>query len=75
MTTTAIVHFWTLVCATYTLTEEERARLVQEQQRHVTSGEARRALQRLHYCHLLSWIEHEVHAGVNADTLYDQLAA
>ncbi len=75
MTTTAIVRFWTLVCAPYTLIEEERARLVQEQQRHVTSGEARRALQRLHYHHLLSWIEHEVHAGGNADTLYDQLAA
>ncbi len=75
MTTTAIVRFWTLVCATYTLIEEERARLVQEQQRHVTIGEARRALQRLHYRHLLSWIEHDVHAGGNADTLYDQLAA
>jgi len=75
MTTTAIVRFWTLVCAAYTLIEEERARLVQEQQRHVTIGEARRALQHLHYRHLLGWIEHEFHAGADADTLFDRLAA
>jgi len=75
MTTTAIVRFWTLVCAAYTLLEEERARLVQQQQRHVTSGEARRALQHLHYRHLLGWIEHEFHAGADADTLFDRLAA
>jgi len=75
MTTTAIVRFWTLALAAYTLLEEERARLAREQERHVTIGEARRTLQRLHYRHLLTWIEHEVHAGVAADTLYDQLAA
>ncbi len=68
MTTTAIVRFWTLI-------EEERARLAQEQQRHITSGEARRTLQHLHYRHLLGWIEQELHAGVDADTLYDRLAA
>ncbi len=75
MTTTAIVHFWTLVLAAYTLLEEERARLAQEQQRHVTVGEARRALQHLHYRHLLGWIEQELPAGVAADTLYDPLVA
>ncbi len=75
MTTTAIVRFWTLVLAAYTLREEERARLVLEQQRPVTIGEARRSLQRLPYRHLLGWIEQELHAGVDADTLYDRLAA
>ncbi len=75
MTTTAIVRFWTLVLAAYTLLEEERARLALEQQRHVTVGEARRALQHRHYRHLLGWIEQELHAGVDADTLYDRLAA
>jgi len=75
MTTTAIVRFWTLVCAAYTLIEEERARLVQEQQRPVTSGAARRALQHLHYRHLLGWIEQELHAGADADTLYERLVA
>jgi len=75
MTTTAIVRFWTLVLAAYTLIEEERARLALEQQRHITSGEARRTLQHLHYRHLLGWIEQELHAGVDADTLYDRLAA
>jgi hypothetical protein len=75
MTTTAIVRFWTLVLAAYTLIEEERARLALEQQRPVTMGEARRALQHRHYRHLLGWIEQEFHAGTDADTLYDRLAA
>ena len=74
MTTTAIVRFWTLVFAAYTLIEEERARLALEQ-RPVTMGEARRTLQHRHYRHLLGWIEQELHAGVDADTLYDRLAA
>jgi len=75
MTTTAIVRFWTLVLAAYTYIEEERARLAQEQQRPVTIGEARRALQHRHYRHLLGWIEHELHAGADADTLYERLVA
>jgi len=45
------------------------------QQRHVTVGEARRALQRLHYRHLLGWIEQELHVGSDADALYDRLVA
>jgi hypothetical protein len=75
MTTTAIVRVWTLVFAAYTLLEEERARVALEQQRHVTIGEARRTLQHRHYRHLLGWIEQGLHAGVDADTLYDRLAA
>src|SRR5437763_4064887 len=75
LSTTAIVRFWTLVLAAYTLLEEERARLWQEEQRHATIGEARRALQRLHYRHLLGWIAHQLQAGVAVDTLYDRLAA
>jgi len=75
MTTTAIMRFWPLVCAASTLIEEERARLVREQQRPVTIGAARRSLLHLHYRHLLGWIEQKLHAGVDADTLYDRLAA
>jgi hypothetical protein len=75
LSTTAIVRFWTLVLAAYTLLEEEQARLRQEEQHHATIGEARRALQRLHYRHLLGWIEHQLQAGVTVDTLYDRLAA
>src|SRR5438067_3327513 len=75
MTTTALVRFWTLVLATYTLLQEEQARLAQEQQRHITIGEARRALQHLHYRHLLCWLAQELHAGVDADALYTRLAA
>jgi hypothetical protein len=75
MTTTAIVRFWTLVLAAYTLLEEEQARLAAAQQRHVTIGEARRALQLLHYRHLLHWISHELHTGADADALYTRLVA
>jgi DDE superfamily endonuclease len=75
MTTTAIVRFWTLAVAAYTLLEEEQARLSQQRQGHVTIGEARRVLQRLHDRHLLGWIERELYAGVEVDTLYDRLTA
>lgn len=75
LTTTAIVRFWTLALAAYTLLEEEQARLAQDRQRHVTIGEARRALQRLHDRHLLGWIESQIHTGVDAATLYDRLTA
>ncbi len=53
MTTTAIVRFRPLALAAYILIEKECTRLVREQQRYVTIGEARRVLQRLHYRHLL----------------------
>jgi len=75
MTTTAILRFWTLVLTTYTLLEEEQARLAAAQQRHVTIGEARRSLQCLHYRHLLHWISQELLMGTDADTLYARLAA
>jgi hypothetical protein len=75
MTTRAIVRFWTLVLAAYTLLEEEQARLATTQQRHVTIGEARRSLQHLHQRHLLHWIEQQLHAGATADTVYARLAA
>lgn len=75
MTTTAIVRFWTLVCATYTLLEEERMRLAAGQDSSLTIGEARRALQRRHYHHLLGWIAQELSAGDAPDTLFDRLIA
>jgi hypothetical protein len=77
MTTTALVRCWTLALAAYTLLEEEQARLSQERPAHVTIGAARRVLQHRHYRHLLGWIEHEheLHTGVDVDTLYDRLIA
>ena len=75
MTSTALVRFWTLALAAYTLLEQEQARLRQECQVPVTIGEARRALQHLHYRHLLAWIARELRAGCPVDTLYDQLVA
>lgn len=75
MSTTALLRFWTLALAAYTLLEEEQARLPQERQAHVTIGQARRALQHRHYRHLLGWIEHELHTGRAVDTLYERLIA
>jgi hypothetical protein len=75
MTTTALVGFWTLALAAYTLLEEEQAHLVQEQRRHVSSGPTRRALHLRHDRHLLGWIEHELHVGADAQTLYARLVA
>jgi hypothetical protein len=69
MTTAAIGHLWTVVLAAYTLLEEERARLRQEEQRPVTMGEARRVLQQLHFQHLLPWIEQQFRAGVDGNAL------
>ncbi len=54
MTATAIARFWILALAACALIEEEQAQFTQEQQRHVTISEVRRALQRLHYRHQAS---------------------
>jgi hypothetical protein len=74
ITTLAIVCFWTLVLAAYTLLQEEQARLAHAQQRHVTVGKARRSLQHLHQHHLVHWIAQQLHAGTEVDALYARWA-
>ncbi len=71
----AIVRFWTLVLATYTFLEEEQAALAAQEQRHVTLGQARRAVQTTHRHHLLAWIYAQVRAGATPDDLALRLAA
>ena len=53
MDATAILRFWTLVMAAYAFLDEERARLRQERHIHITIGEARREVQRWHWCHVV----------------------
>jgi SRSO17 transposase len=75
MSAESLVHFWTLVWAAYCYLDEERARLREEWQRHVTLGEARREVQRVHWCHLISWMHQQFQAGTTPHLLYEQLAA
>ncbi len=71
----ALVRFWTLAWATYCFLDEERARLRQEWQRHVTLGEARRAVQRTHWHQLITWMHQQFVAGTAPQTVFDRLAA
>jgi hypothetical protein len=71
----AIVRFWTLVMAAYVFLDEERARLREERQTHVTLGDARREVQRWHWHHLLDWLHQQFSSGVTPDELGPLLAA
>mgnify|MGYP000075014511 CR=1 FL=1 len=75
ITTTAIVRFWTLALAAYVYLDEERARLRQERQRHVTIGDAQREVQCVHWAHLITWMQRQFRAGETTATLFRQLAA
>jgi SRSO17 transposase len=75
MSAAAIVRFWTLAWAAYAFLDEERARLRQEWQRHVTVGEARREVQRTHWRHLITWMHQQVVAGATPQTMFERLAA
>ena len=75
MTSTAIIRFWTLVMAAYAFLDEERTRLRDAQQAHVTLGDARREVRRWHWRHLLDWIHQQFSSGVTPDELFPTLAA
>lgn len=75
MSAEAIRRFWTWVMLDYVFLDEERDRLSREWQRHVTIGEARREVQRLHRRHLIDWIHDQFQAGIKPEELYEQLAA
>jgi len=75
MQATAIVRFWTLVMAAYLFLDEERARLRDERQAHVTLGDARREVQRWHWRHLLDWIHQQFSSGITPEELFQLLAA
>jgi hypothetical protein len=71
----AILRFWTLVMVAYLFLDEQRTRLGAEQQRHVSIGQARHAIQHTHYCHLIDWIHLQFSIGVTPELLYDSIAA
>lgn len=75
MSADAIRRFWTLSLAAFLFLDEERSRLRLAWQRHVTLGEARREVQRVHRRHLLDWIYAQFRAGWPPERLYERLAA
>jgi len=75
MSAASLVHFWTLVWAAYSYLDEERTRRRAQWQRHVTLGEARREVQRVHWRHLTAWMHQQFQAGTTPHTLFEQLAA
>lgn len=75
MDSRAIVRFWTLALAAYAFLEDERDRLRQLRQRHVTIGEARREVQRIHWFHLIGWMQQQFQLGETPQMLAERLAA
>ena len=75
MSATALVRFWTLAMLAYVFLEEERHRLQEQWQRHVTIGETRREIQRRHRRHMLDWLHGQFQSGVEPDALYELLSA
>jgi hypothetical protein len=75
MSADAIVRFWTLAWTAYCYLDEERVRLRQEWQRHVTVEDARREVQRRHWHHLILWMHQQFRAGVAPQTVFERLAA
>ena len=75
MSVAALVRFWTLVLAAYAYLEEEQARLQRARQAHVTIGETREAVQRVHQRHLLRWLQTQFEGGATPETVAAALAA
>jgi SRSO17 transposase len=75
MSAEAIGRFWTLAWAAYAFLDEERARLRTTWHCHVTLGEARREVQRVHCRHLIRWMQQQFLAGTTPEVVFDQLAA
>lgn len=71
----ALVRFWTLVLAAYVFLEEQRAVLEQEWQRPVSIGQTQEEVQRVHWFHLITWMQQQLRAGQTSATLFRQLAA
>lgn len=65
MTATALVRFWTLMCAAYSSLAEEQARAQQVARAHVTIGDVLRNVQRDHQRHLLRWRQDQFQDGVS----------
>lgn len=75
MSVTAIQRFWTLVLAAYTFLDEERTRLRQAGPGSVTLGDARRDVQRRHWCLLIAWMHQQFQSGATPQEVSERLAA
>jgi SRSO17 transposase len=75
MSATALVRFWSLALLAYACLDEERVRLQASWQRHVTIGETRRELQRLHRRAFLLWLQQRFREGDTPDSLFELLSA
>jgi hypothetical protein len=75
MDATAILRFWTLVMAAYAFLDEQRSHLGHLQHAHPTIGDARREVQRWHWCHVVDWIHQQFLSGVTPTELHTLLAA
>jgi hypothetical protein len=59
----------------YVFLEEQRAVLEQEWQRPVSIGQTQQEIQRVHWFHLITWMQQQLRAGQTSATLFRQLAA
>lgn len=71
----ALIRFWTLVLAAYVFLDEQRAVLEQDWQRPVSIGQAQLEVQRVHWFHLITWMQQQFWAGQTSAMLFRQLAA
>lgn len=75
MSAEGVVRYWTLALVAYQLLEEQRARMQHQQTAPVSLGDARRALQRQHWRHLISWLGEQFQQGTSCEQLHQLLAA
>jgi hypothetical protein len=75
MSLTGIVRFWTLVMGAFVFLDEQRTHLQAQRQAHVTLGEARQEVQRVHRRHWIDWMHEQFSSGVTPQQLYELLAA
>lgn len=75
MSAQALLRFWTLVMAAYLFLDEERHRLQQQRQTHVTLGQARAEIQMRHQRSFLHWLWLQFQAGVDPAQLSRRTAA
>lgn len=69
----AIVRFWALGLCLYQYLDEQRLRLQQERQRHVSLGEARAWVRQQHADLLIEWLQAQFMAGASLEQLRHQL--
>lgn len=71
----ALMQLWTLAMLVSVLLKEEQHRWHVTWQRLMTTGKARRELQRRHRRGLLAWLHHPFRSGTHPENVFDVLAA